>query len=158
MFTVSIDPIIFSIGHFMVRWYSLIILAAVLVGLWVSGREAERRGLDKEIIYDLAVWLIPAGILGARLFHVLDHWDHEYAAAPWTALYIWQGGLAIWGAVIGGLIALLILSWRKRLSLLPLLDTFAPGLVLAQGIGRFAYTNPGAMVPQLGVYLSLIHI
>jgi len=173
MFTISIDPIIFSVGHFMVRWYSLIILAAVLVGLWVSGREAERRGMNKEIIYDLAVWLIPAGILGARLFHVIDHWHHEYATAPLTALYIWQGGLAIWGAVIGGVIALLILCQRKGWQLLPLLDTFAPGLVLAQGIGRlaciitgdamgkptagpfgFAYTNPGAMVPQLGVYYT----
>ena len=138
MFTISIDPVLFSIGHFIVRWYSVIILAAVLVGLWVSGREAERRGLTKDSVYDLAVWLIPAGIVGARLLHVLDHWEHEYAAAPWTALYVWQGGLAIWGAVIGGVAALFILCWRKAWSLLPLLDVFTPGLVLAQGIGRLA--------------------
>ncbi len=173
MFTVSIDPILFSVGHFMVRWYSLIILAAILIGLWVSGREAERRGIDKDSIYDLSIWLILAGIVGARLFHVIDHWGDTYSAAPLRVLYIWQGGLAIWGAVVGGVVALLIICRSKGWRLLPLLDTFAPGLVLGQGVGRlacvitgdamgkpttgpfgFAYTNPGAMVPQLGVYYT----
>jgi phosphatidylglycerol:prolipoprotein diacylglycerol transferase len=173
MFTVSIDPVIVSIGHLALRWYSLIILAAILIALWISGREAERKGLRKEDIYDLAVWLVPAGIVGARLFHVLDHWPHEYAADPIRVLYIWQGGLAIWGGVLGGLVALALVAWRKGWRLPLLLDTLAPGLVLAQSIGRLAcvitgdamgkpttgpfgiaYTNPGAVVPQLGVYYT----
>jgi phosphatidylglycerol:prolipoprotein diacylglycerol transferase len=173
MFNVSIDPIIFSFGHLAIRWYSLIVLAAVMVGIWISEREAERKGFAKDAIYDLLVWLIPAGIVGARLFHVIDHWSHEYAANPIRALYIWQGGLAIWGAVIGGTLTLAVFAWRKGWSLPRLLDTFAPGVVLGQGLGRiacvitgdamgqpttgpfgFAYTNPNAMVPQLGVYYT----
>lgn len=173
MFTVSIDPIIFSIGHFMVRWYSLIVLTAILIGLWITKREAQRRGIGNDFVDDITLWLIPAGIVGARLFHVIDHWDHTYAADPLRILYVWQGGLAIWGGIIGGLVALLVLSRRRQWKLLPVLDTLAPGVVLGQGIGRlacvitgdamgrpttgpfgFAYTNPAAMVPELGVYYT----
>lgn len=173
MFTISIDPIIFSLGHFALRWYSLIVLAAVGAGLWISGREAERKGFRQGAISDLALWLLPGGLVGARLFHVLDHWPHEYAADPVRVLYIWQGGLAIWGAVVGGLGALALYAWRSRLPLPRLLDTVAPGLVLAQGVGRLAcvitgdamgrpttgpfgvaYTSSNAMVPQVGVYYT----
>jgi phosphatidylglycerol---prolipoprotein diacylglyceryl transferase len=155
----------------MIRWYSLIVLAAILIGIWIAGREAERKGLDKETIYDLATWLIPTGIVGARLFHVIDHWDHGYSLAPVRVFYVWQGGLAIWGGVIGGLVALVILTWQRGWRLPLLLDTLAPAVVLGQGIGRLAcvitgdavgkpttgpfglaYTNPNAMVPELGVY------
>jgi phosphatidylglycerol:prolipoprotein diacylglycerol transferase len=112
-------------------------------------------------------------LIGARLFHVLDHWPHEYAMDPVRALYIWEGGLAIWGAVVGGLMAVALLAWRRGWKLPRLLDAVAPGLVLAQAIGRvaclitgdamgkpttgpfgFAYTSPNAMVPQLGVYYN----
>lgn len=173
MITVSIDPIIFSIGHFMFRWYGLIVMTAVVVGIWLGAREAERKGFKKEEIYDNVLWVVLAGLVGARLFHVLDHWPHEFAANPIRALYIWEGGLAIWGAVAFGLIAVAILAWRKGWKLPVLLDAAAPGLVLAQAIGRvaciitgdamgkptsgpfgFAYTSPNAMVPKLGVYYT----
>ena len=104
MITISIDPIIFGIGHFALRWYSLILLLAIGVGIWLTAREAERKGFKKEDIYDVAVWIIIGELIGARLFHVLDHWSHEYAANPIRALYIWEGGLAIWGAMIAALL------------------------------------------------------
>ncbi len=173
MITISIDPILVNIGHFALRWYSLILLVAIGVGVWLTAREAERRGFNKEDIYDAAVWIVFGGIAGARLFHVLDHWSHEYAADPIRALYVWEGGLAIWGALFGGLIAGAWIAWRRGWSLPKLLDAAAPGLVLAQAIGRiacvitgdamgrptsgpfgFAYTNQNAMVPQLGVYFT----
>jgi len=173
MITISIDPIIFSLGHFMLRWYSVIVLVAILVGVWLTAREAARKGFKKEDIYDGALWVILGGLIGARIFHVLDHWSDMFAADPIRALYIWEGGLAIWGGVIGGLIALSILAWRRGWRLPRLLDATAPGLVLAQAIGRvaciitgdalgkpttgpfgFAYTSPNAMVPQLGVYYT----
>ena len=173
MITINIDPVIFSIGHFMLRWYSLIVLTAIVVGVWLTAREAERKGFKKEEIYDSALYVVLAGLLGARLFHVLDHWPHEYAASPIRALYIWEGGLAIWGAIVGGLIALAILAWQRKWRLPALLDASAPGVVLAQAIGRlacvitgdamgkpttgpfgFAYTSPNAMVPQLGIYYT----
>jgi len=173
MFTVSIDPIIFSIGHFMVRWYGIIVLAAIVAGVWLTAREAERKGFKKDDIYDGAMWVVLGGLLGARLFHVADHWNDMFAANPVRALYVWEGGLAIWGAVVGGLIAAALLARARGWRLPHLLDAVAPGLVLTQAIGRvaciitgdamgkptsgpfgFAYTSPNAMVPQLGVYYT----
>src|SRR5512145_3336747 len=173
MITISIDPIIFGIGHFALRWYSLILMIAIGIGIWLTAREAERKDFKKEDVYDVAVWIIIGGLIGARLFHVLDHWSHEYAADPIRALYIWQGGLAIWGAIIGGVVAGALVAWRYGWRLPKLLDAAAPGLVLAQAVGRiacvitgdamgkptngpfgFAYTSPGAMVPEPGVYYT----
>ena len=167
MITISIDPIIFSLGHLHVRWYSLIVVTAIFVGVWLAAREAERKGFQKDEVYDGALWVVLGGLLGARLFHVLDHWPHEFAANPIRALYIWEGGLAIWGGVVGGLIAIAVLGRRRGWRLARLLDAVAPGLVLAQAIGRtaciitgdamgkptngpfgFAYTDSNAMMPQ----------
>lgn len=173
MITISIDPVIVSFGHLMVRWYSVIVVTAIGLGVWLAAREAERKGFRKDDIYDGALWVVAGGLLGARLFHVLDHWPHEYALNPLRALYIWEGGLAIWGGVIGGLVAVAIVGWRRGWQLPRLLDAVAPGLILAQAVGRvaciitgdamgkpttgpfgFAYTNPNAMVPELGVYYT----
>ena len=173
MITISIDPIIFGIGHFAIRWYSVILMSAIAVGLWLTAREAERKGFKKDDVYDAAIWIIVAGIVGARLFHVLDHWSHEYAMNPIRALYIWEGGLAIWGAIVGGVIAGAIVAWKRGWYFPRFLDAAAPALVLAQAIGRiacvitgdamgkpttgpfgFAYTNPNVMVPKLGVYYT----
>ncbi|OGO65141.1 MAG: prolipoprotein diacylglyceryl transferase [Chloroflexi bacterium RBG_19FT_COMBO_47_9] len=173
MITIGIDPIIFSIGHLHIRWYGLIVITAIMVGVWLVAREATRKGFNKEDIYDASIWVIVGGMIGARLFHVLDHWPDEYAANPIRALYIWEGGLAIWGAVFGGLIVVTILARLRGWRLPRLLDAAVLGLVLGQAIGRiaciitgdamgkptmgpfgFAYTNPNAMVPQLGVYYT----
>jgi phosphatidylglycerol---prolipoprotein diacylglyceryl transferase len=169
--TINIDPMIFSFGHLMVRWYGLIVMAAIAAGVWVASREARRKGLAEADLGDAILWVIMAGLVGARLFHVIDHWPDGFAVNPLRALYIWEGGLAIWGAVIGGLIALTIYARRRGLRLAVLVDTIVPGLVLGQAIGRlaciitgdaigkpttgpigFRYLNPSAMVPQLGVY------
>ena len=173
MITINIDPVIFSLGHFAFRWYGLIVAGAVGLAAWVASREARRKGLSSTDFQDGLSWVVLAGLAGARLFHVIDHWPHEYAANPLRALYFWEGGLAIWGGVVGGLVALALFSRRRRLNLGLLADIAAPGLVLAQGLGRlacvitgdamgrpttgpfgFAYTNPSAMVPQLGVYYT----
>ncbi|NJC95430.1 MAG: prolipoprotein diacylglyceryl transferase [Anaerolineae bacterium] len=173
MFTISIDPIIFQAGHFALRWYSLILLTAITVGVWLTAREAERRGFRKEDIYDISIWIVIGGLIGARLFHVLDHWSDIFAANPIRALYIWEGGLAIWGAIVGGLITGAFIAWRRGWHFPKLLDAAAPGLALAQAIGRiacvitgdamgrptngpfgFAYTSPNTVVPQLGVYYT----
>jgi len=173
MITIGIDPIIFSIGHLHFRWYSLIVITAIIVGVWLSAREAARKGFKKEDIYDAAIWVILGGMIGARLFHVLDHWSDEYAANPIRALYIWEGGLAIWGAIVGGLIVAAILARLRGWQLPKLLDAATPGIILGQAIGRiacvitgdamgkpttgpfgFAYSSPNAMVPQLGVYYT----
>lgn len=173
MITVPIDPIIVSFGHLAIRWYSLLIMAAIAAGFWIALREADRKGFSRDAIYDMALLLIPSAILGARLFHVIDHWKDTFAANPGRILNIWEGGLAIWGAVVGGLIALAIVAWRRKWKLAFLIDLFAPALVLGMAVGRLAciitgdsvgkptsgpfglaYVSPNAMVPQLGVYYT----
>jgi phosphatidylglycerol:prolipoprotein diacylglycerol transferase len=173
MFTITLDPIIFHVGYIALRWYSLIIITAIAIGVYFTAREAEQKGFKKDDIYEAAIYIVLGGILGARLFHVLDQWSNEFAANPIRALYVWEGGLAIWGAVIGGLVAAALISWRRHWNFPALLDAAAPGLVLAQAIGRiacvitgdamgkptngpfgFAYTSPSALVPQLGVYYT----
>lgn len=173
MITINIDPMLLHAGHFGLRWYGLIVATAMIVGVWMALREAKRKGLSDYQFADAIPWVIVGGLIGARLFHVIDHWPDEYAAVPVRALYVWEGGLAIWGGVIGGLTALALFAWRRALPLAVLLDTAVPGLVLAQAIGRIAcvitgdsvgkptagpfglaYSNPGAMAPQLGVYYT----
>jgi phosphatidylglycerol:prolipoprotein diacylglycerol transferase len=173
MISISIDPIIFSIGHFHLRWYGLIISIALLIGIWLAIRETGRKGFNNDVIIDSVAWIIIAGFIGARLFHVIDHWSDVFAANPIRSLYFWEGGLAIWGGVLGGLIAATILAKIEHWKLSRLLDALVPGVVLAQAIGRFAciitgdsigketsgpfgfaYTSPNAMVPELGVYYT----
>ncbi|HEX7393826.1 MAG TPA: prolipoprotein diacylglyceryl transferase, partial [Anaerolineaceae bacterium] len=174
MITITIDPIIFSIGpHIHFRWYSLIVITAIVIGVWMAVREAGRKGFIKDEILNSSLYIILAGMMGARLFHVIDHWPDEFAANPISVLYFWEGGLAIWGGVFGGLAAVFILARMKKWKLPKLLDAFVPGAVLAQAVGRvaciitgdavgkpttgpfgFAYTSPNATVPALGVYYT----
>ncbi len=173
MVTVNIEPIIFSIGHFHLRWYSLIVMLAVAVGFWFVIRETRRKGFAKETVYDLAVWVIIGGLFGARLFHVIDHWSDVFSKDPLQIFAVWEGGLAIWGALVGGLIPMVVFARQKRWNLGRMLDAFAPGVVLGQAIGRFAciitgdsvgkptsgpfglaYTSPDAMAPELGVFYT----
>lgn len=173
MITIPIDPIILSIGHFHLRWYSLIVGAAIFIGVWMAVKEAGRKGFLQDEVYNSTLWIVIAGLIGARLFHVIDHWSDVFAANPIRALYVWEGGLAIWGAIVGGFIAVAILAYDHGWKLSRLLDAFVPGVVLAQAVGRlaciitgdamgkatsgpfgFAYTSPNAVVPQLGVYYT----
>lgn len=173
MITISLDPIIFSIGHLALRWYSLIVMTAIVIGVWLAVREAGRKGFNKDEILNSSMWIVLGGLIGARLFHVIDHWLDEFAANPIRILYFWEGGLAIWGGVLGGLLAVAILAKVNQWHLPRLLDALVPGVVLAQAIGRiaciitgdaigkattgpfgFAYTSPNAMAPQLGVYYT----
>ncbi|MEW6569118.1 MAG: prolipoprotein diacylglyceryl transferase [Chloroflexota bacterium] len=173
MITINIDPVIVHFGHFALRWYGVIVTASIALGVHIASREAMRKGLRPADFQEAVLWVLGAGLVGARLFHVIDHWPHEYASDPLRSLYIWEGGLAIWGGVVGGLLALAAFAWQRKLSLGRLADAGAPGLVLAQAVGRlacvitgdamgpptdgpigFAYVNPGAMVPQRGVFYT----
>jgi len=168
---INIDPIALQIGHFMLSWYSIIVILAVIAVVIISLREARRKGISTDLMFSLAPWVLIGGIVGARFFHVIDRWE-LYASNPLQMFAFWQGGLAIWGALAGGALAAVIFTRLKKISFLHLADTLVPGLLVAQIIGRFAciidgdavggattlpwgftYINPGAMVPSglLGV-------
>jgi phosphatidylglycerol:prolipoprotein diacylglycerol transferase len=166
MIKFGLDPIIFSIGHIQIGWYGTFIALGVAVALWLTAREAQRRGMIPDEIYNGAPWVIGAGIVGARLFHVIDNWE-TYAANP-PAIF-GTAGLAIYGALIGGFIAVVVYTRVRRLALGRLLDAAAPAIPLAQAIARIGcfingdnygvptnpplpwsvvWTSPNAMVPD----------
>ena len=119
-----------------VPWYSLIIVTGIALGIFLCGREEKRLGLPKDTAIDCALWAIPLGIIGARLYFVAFSWD-QFASDLVRILYVWEGGVAIYGALIGGFLGLWLNAKRKKISLLTLLDMFAPSVVLAQALGRW---------------------
>ena len=131
------SPIIFEAGPLAMRWYGLFIALGIAVGTFVVYKELERKGYDGTLALDALFFVIPLGFIGARLYHVLT--DYElYAGDPFPGVFeVWNGGLGIYGAVVGGLLGGLIFSRIRGISLLVLADAAAPGVILAQAIGRW---------------------
>jgi phosphatidylglycerol:prolipoprotein diacylglycerol transferase len=126
--------IAFQLGPFVIRWYGILIAIGVMMTIAVAIVEARRRGENQEHVLNAALIVVPMGLIGARLYHVIDQWD-LYRQDP--ALIIGGAGLGIFGAVIGGAIGLIIYTKWKKLSTLRWMDIVAPGLILAQAIGRW---------------------
>jgi phosphatidylglycerol:prolipoprotein diacylglycerol transferase len=151
-----VDPV-FYIGPVPIHWYGLIIVTGALVGAYVATIEANRRGEDPAHVWDALMWCLMAGIVGARVYHVLSSpqgssigFRHYFVTNPFealtvfglsipfpTALMIWKGGLGIFGGIAGGVLAVVIYARRHQLTLSRWLDIGTPGLVLAQAIGRW---------------------
>lgn len=133
----------FYFGPVKIYFYGIIIMLGVLAAVWSSIKETERKGLDSEYIWDMVTWLLILGIVGARLWHVftpsksMGVGPEYYLNHPLEILNTRQGGLGIPGAVIGGALALWIYTKRKKLNFLTWADIIAPGLALAQAIGRW---------------------
>ncbi|MBW4652815.1 MAG: prolipoprotein diacylglyceryl transferase [Kaiparowitsia implicata GSE-PSE-MK54-09C] len=132
----SPGPDLVEIGPITLRWYGLLIASSVILGLTLAQRLGDRRQINSDLIGDLAIWLVIGAIPAARLYYVLFEWEN-YAQNPATALAIWQGGIAIHGAILGGLLAMLLFSRRHRISFWQLGDVVAPSLALGQAIGRW---------------------
>ncbi len=132
----SPGPILIDLGPFTIRWYGLLIASAILIGVTLSQYLAKRRNVDPDLIGDLAIWLVLAAIPAARLYYVLFEWE-DYAQNPAEIIAIWRGGIAIHGAILGGLLATLIFVRLKRVSFWQLADLVAPSLILGQAIGRW---------------------
>ncbi|MBW4488101.1 MAG: prolipoprotein diacylglyceryl transferase [Trichocoleus desertorum ATA4-8-CV12] len=132
----SPGPILVELGPLTIRWYGLLIASAVLIGVSLSQALAKRRQVDPDLIGDLIIWLVVAAIPSARLYYVLFQWQ-EYAQRPEDIIAIWKGGIAIHGAILGGLVASLIFARIKRVSFWQLADLVAPSLILGQAIGRW---------------------
>jgi len=132
----SPGPILVRIGPLTIRWYGLLIAAAVLIGVSLSQYLAKRRHINPDLVGDLVIWLVIAAIPAARLYYVLFNWS-AYAQNPGQIIAIWQGGIAIHGAILGGIAAALIFARLNRISFWQLADLVAPSLILGQAIGRW---------------------
>ncbi|HET6845849.1 MAG TPA: prolipoprotein diacylglyceryl transferase [Anaerolineales bacterium] len=137
----------FSLGILCVRYYGIVLMLGALAGGYLASLEVKRRGHDPEIVWDLLVYLIIGGVLGARLWHILTPppssvaqgiTTQYYLTHPLDALAIWKGGLGIPGTILGGLVALYLYARRHTgISFLEWTDIAAPGLALGQAIGRW---------------------
>lgn len=116
--------------------YGLLIACGMALSVFLCSKQEKRLGLPKDLTYDLALWVIPAGVIGARLYYVAFQWD-MYRNNPLSILYIWEGGLAIYGGVIGGALAVFAFSRIRKAPFGKLADMIAPALILSQAIGRW---------------------
>jgi phosphatidylglycerol---prolipoprotein diacylglyceryl transferase len=132
----SPGPIVFQLGPLALRWYGLLIAAAVLIGLALATRLGRERQIAAPFISDLLPVMVVSSVLGARLYYVLLEWRH-YRQNWQEALAVWHGGIAIHGALLGGLIGTILFCRWRRQPLWPLLDVLVPALALGQAIGRW---------------------
>lgn len=133
----------FDIGPFKVHLYALCIIAGGILAFWLGGKRWITRGGKSEQMYDVGLWAVLFGIVGARLYHVLTVPDvyfgpgYDGTGDPWRIFAIWEGGIAIWGAILGGALGVWFGCRRYGVRMLPMADAIAPGVLLAQGVGRW---------------------
>ncbi len=141
-FDVTFDPILAQLGPFQIGWHGIFTALAVLAGVWLGTRRAERFGFEAEPVGALVVWAVVGGLIGARLFHVLDHVPY-FLEHPLEVFAIWEGGIAVYGAFLGGIVGGLLAVWRMGLAPWPLLDAAAPAMLVGQAIGRLGCLSNG---------------
>jgi phosphatidylglycerol:prolipoprotein diacylglycerol transferase len=132
----SPGPIAVQIGPLTLRWYGILMAGAMAIGLWLAQRDARRRGLDPEDLLKAAELALLGGLIGARLYYVAFNLEY-YVRVPAKIFAVWEGGLAIHGGVLGGVIAGGGYAWLRQLPVLAYLDIAAPSLALGQAIGRW---------------------
>ena len=135
----SPDSGVWYLGPLPLRGYALSIIAGIVIAVWLGERRFVARGGRPGQIQDLALWAVPFGIVGGRIYHVITDNEKYFGAGqdPVEALYIWQGGLGIWGAISLGALGAYISSRRQGLRFGAVGDALAPGIVLAQAVGRW---------------------
>ncbi|MCG1026870.1 prolipoprotein diacylglyceryl transferase [Virgibacillus halodenitrificans] len=133
----ALDRVFLEIGPLPIYWYGVIIATGAFLGLYLATKESDRLGMKKDLIVDFVVFAIPIAILFARIYYVIFEWEN-YADGPWTDIFaIWEGGIAIHGAVIGGVLTAIVFTRIKKISFWQLADIIAPSLILGQAIGRW---------------------
>jgi phosphatidylglycerol:prolipoprotein diacylglycerol transferase len=159
-------PVLVQLGTFELRSYGIIVALSFFLGLWLSTKEAKRKGLDPALVQDFAFFALLGGIIGARIYFVLFSKPAYFLENPWEIVAIWHGGIGIIGALLGGLVTAMWYCRKKRLSFWRFADVLAPGVALGQSAGMFAcllngdsygkpadvawaitYTDPRAMAP-----------
>lgn len=126
----------FALGPLRVNIYGVCIAVGVVAAYWIARRRWEARGYDGNQISEVVLWIVGAGVVGARVYHLFTGYRWNDGGLLGT-VKIWEGGLSIWGAVLGGAVAVIVLSRVKHLDALALMDAITPGLAVAQGIGRW---------------------
>jgi phosphatidylglycerol:prolipoprotein diacylglycerol transferase len=184
MITINIDPILIHIGPLTIRWYGLMYVVGITVGLLVAQPYAKAKGITAEILEKIVPWAVLAGLVGARLYFVIQQPVDQYLLQPWRIMAFWEGGMAFYGAIFGVVLVLLFFSRRLNVPILTLLDFAGLFGVVGQFFGRigniingdiigypttlpwgFVYTNPNSFVPShdiayqpAAVYEAIINV
>jgi phosphatidylglycerol---prolipoprotein diacylglyceryl transferase len=184
MIVINVDPVAFSIGPLEVRWYGLMYVVGITVGLIVASYYARSKGITSDQLLNIAYIAIPAGLVGARLYFVIQQPLGPYLAQPWRILAFWEGGMAFYGAIFAVVLTIVIMAWRMKVSIWKLLDVAVIFAVVGQFFGRigniingdvigypttlpwgFVYANPNSFAPRhdiayhpAAVYEALINI
>ena len=129
----------FMIGNYAIHFYALFILFGIALAVVIGDLRLRSRGAEKWVVIDIALWTVPFGLIGGRAFHVVTHWLDYFGPGKdvWSIFYIWEGGLAIYGALILGAVGAFIGCRQAGIKFLSFADAIAPGVLLAQGIGRW---------------------
>ena len=130
------DPVMFSLFGIDIHWYSILILIGIIIGLILVEKEAKKFKYPKDLIFNIAFWTIIMGIIGARLYYVIFNFSY-YKNNLLEIFAIWNGGLAIHGGLIAGVLTVIFFARKYYLNFLKLLDMAAPSIILAQAIGRW---------------------
>jgi phosphatidylglycerol---prolipoprotein diacylglyceryl transferase len=167
MININVDPIAFSIGPLDVHWYGIMYVVGITIGLLVAWNYAKMIGIHKEQLESVTVWSIPAGLVGARLYYVLQQPLSQYISDPWRIIAVWEGGMAFYGAIFAVVITVIILTWRMHVSVWKFLDMAVIFGSVGQFFGRignvingdvigyptylpwgFVYVNPNSFAPR----------
>lgn len=184
MITINIDPVAFSVGSLNVRWYGLMYVVAILAGLFIIWPYAKWKGFKEEELEKIVYWTVPAGLIGARLYYVVQQPLGPYLSDPFRIFAVWEGGMAFYGAIFAVVLTLIILGWQQKFSILKILDIAGLFAAVGQFFGRigniingdilgyqtnlpwgFKYVNPNSFAPShdvayqpAAVYEALINI
>ena len=130
------NSIMFSIGSFSITWYSFCILVGIALAGLIIGKEAKKHNIANYFVTNLIFWCVVFGIVGARVYYVLFNLDY-YSVYPMEIIKVWNGGLAIHGGIIGGIITLIYYCKKYNVNPLKMMDIAVPGVIIAQAIGRW---------------------
>ena len=145
----------FYVGPLFVHFYGLCYVVRITAAIVLTRRLWRARGGDPGLVYTVALWGVPAGIVGGRLYHDITSWN-EVPHNWWGRLAIWEGGLGIWGGIVGGVLGGMIPLRRAKVSVLRFMDVAAPGLLVAQAIGRVG--APDRLCSSPGRLLGLLDV
>lgn len=132
----NINPVAFSILGKSIYWYAVLILTGFLIAVFFCAKSAQKRNINPDYIFDIALYGLLFGLIGARVYYVLFDFK-TYAENPASIFKVWEGGLAIYGGLIGAVLTAFVYCRKKKLNVLEIFDICAPGLLIGQIIGRF---------------------
>ncbi|MDT6980101.1 prolipoprotein diacylglyceryl transferase [Levilactobacillus zymae] len=135
-FLAALNPIAMHLGPLQVHWYGVIIASGVILAVLLAVREGRRRGINPDDIYDMILWALPAALIAARLYYVIFQWPY-YSQHPGEIIAIWDGGIAIYGSLIGAGLVVYFFCRSRFIPVWLMLDVAAPTVILGQAIGRW---------------------